>query len=99
MVADTIADLSPVPIITLLGFNGSEAVALAVGHSVNVAVLDIEMPAMKGIDAAVAIRAAVPGSVPLLIAVTGNVDPPLDVRIRLAFEVVMRKPPDLDALI
>jgi CheY-like chemotaxis protein len=97
MVADAIADVSPVPVITFVGFNGSEAVALPVEHSVNVAILDIEMPAMNGINATAAIRAAMPDSVPLLIAVTGHVNPSLDARIKIAaFDVVMRKPPDLE---
>jgi two-component system response regulator DesR len=40
---------------------GDEVVAAAEAHDVEVALLDIEMPGMTGIDAAGALRAALPG--------------------------------------
>ncbi|MCY0919051.1 MULTISPECIES: response regulator [unclassified Streptomyces] len=40
---------------------GDEVVAAARAHDVNVALLDIEMPGMTGIEAAAALRAALPG--------------------------------------
>lgn len=39
---------------------GDEVVAAALSHDVNVALLDIEMPGMTGIEAAAALREAVP---------------------------------------
>lgn len=41
---------------------GDEVVAAARSHDVNVALLDIEMPGMTGIEAAAALRAAEPSS-------------------------------------
>ncbi|KOU48581.1 response regulator transcription factor [Streptomyces sp. NPDC060334] len=40
---------------------GDEVVAAARAHDVNVALLDIEMPGMTGIEAAAALRTALPG--------------------------------------
>jgi two-component system response regulator DesR len=99
MLADSITELSPEPVYTFIGYDGREAVALAIEHAVNVAVLDIDMPVMNGIDAALAIRAAMPDCAPLLIALTGYLGNSLDERIGLAFDFVMRKPPDVDGLL
>jgi CheY-like chemotaxis protein len=99
MLAEAITEVSPVPVYTFIGYDGAEAVTLAVEFSVNVAVLDIDMPVMNGIDAALAIRRAIPDCTPMLIAVTGHFDPSLDERARLAFDVVMKKPPALDKLV
>ncbi|NED85987.1 response regulator transcription factor, partial [Streptomyces sp. SID11233] len=40
---------------------GDEVVAAARAHAVDVALLDIEMPGMTGLDAAAALREALPG--------------------------------------
>ncbi|MGW4647501.1 response regulator transcription factor [Kitasatospora sp. NPDC004289] len=48
---------------------GDEVVAAVTGHQVEVAVLDIEMPGMTGIEAAAAVRKAAPG-VRIVIATT-----------------------------
>jgi hypothetical protein len=53
----------------------------------------------NGINAALAIRAAMPECTPLLIALTGFPGNSLDGRLEKAFDVAMLKPPDMDKLL
>jgi len=46
--------------------NGEEAVALSIKHRPDLVILDLEMPLMNGIDAAGAIKQALPG-VPIIL--------------------------------
>lgn len=61
-------------------------------------VLDINMPIMDGIDVAIAIRAALPETLPVLIGLTGNPVNLMPERARLAFDYLLLKPPDFEAL-
>ena len=54
--------------------DGEEAVRLVKALKPNVAVLDVGMPRMDGVQAAFAIRKALGVEAPLLIAVSGNSD-------------------------
>lgn len=96
MLALLLVDASPMRITTDIGFDGEQALRLALAHRPSVAVLDIDMPAMNGIEAALRIRRALDGDAPLLIAVTGNTHPAEATRV---FDRVLRKPVDIDALL
>ena len=51
---------------------GDEVVAAARGHRPDVALLDIEMPGIDGIEAAAALRSEVPGCTPLILTTFGR---------------------------
>lgn len=55
--------LSPYPDIRVVGMaaNGDEAVSLAAAHTPHVAIMDISMPGMNGVDATRAVRDVCPG--------------------------------------
>ena len=72
--ATLLVESSTVPLTVDIGFDGVQAVQLALCHPPAVAFLDIEMPRTNGADAAMAIRDALSGRAPLMVAVTGNPD-------------------------
>jgi CheY-like chemotaxis protein len=61
-------------------------------------ILDIEMPQMDGINAAIRIRSALGSGVPLLIALTGHTGMTKLAASSTAFDHVLLKPVDVDAL-
>jgi len=81
-----------------VGFDGVQAVHLAAGHRPDVAILDIEMPRLSGVDAACAIKARMPAGGPLLIAMTGNADSALAAAASGVFDHVLQKPVDWPTL-
>jgi CheY-like chemotaxis protein len=88
------------PLSVNVAFDGYEALQVATGTvQPHVVVLDIEMPIMDGIEAAIAIRKTLGEAAPLLIAVSGHVQ-----RVEVAsrgpvFDHAFCKPVDADELI
>lgn len=97
LLAEVLEEFSPVDITIDCANNGAEALAMALERPPAVALLDINMPVMDGIEAAVAIRSALPDT--LLIALTGNVANMVSVRSRTAFDHVLSKPVRIDDLV
>jgi CheY-like chemotaxis protein len=81
-----------------VAYDGAQAVAAARLHPPDAALLDIEMPILGGVDAAQAIRLAMAGNPPFLIAMTGNPDSVEAGRASGVFSHVLAKPVDLVAL-
>jgi CheY-like chemotaxis protein len=77
--------------------DGKDALDLALRRPPDIAILDIHMPHIGGIELAHALRTVFPHRVPVLIAATaGNTDAAIDSRM---FDAVIRKPVDLVALV
>jgi len=93
LLATFIQGTSLMRVTTNVAFDGAQAV------EPNAVVLDIDMPKMNGIDAAKAIRAALPLDTPLLIAMTGNLYHSAAMSTRLVFDHVLAKPIDFDLLL
>lgn len=85
------------PIEVELAHDGAEAVAAMFARPAEVVVLDINMPVMDGIEAALAIRARLGARAPLLIGVTGNMAN-ISPRSKEAFDRVLPKPVDMALL-
>ncbi|WP_280154375.1 response regulator [Piscinibacter sp. XHJ-5] len=70
--ADTLGALLEIllPCKVDLAYDGRQAVELAQSHRPDVAIFDIAMPRMSGIEAAAQLRRDYPGNTPLLVAVT-----------------------------
>lgn len=81
-----------------IGFDGAQAVDLARAHRPAVAVLDIDMPVMDGLEAAMAIRHTMGRSSPVLIAMTGNPGRLEDRDVHHVFDHVLAKPLDVARL-
>lgn len=103
--AETLAQLlrllvDPPPDI-VLAFDGEEALAAATrsGASPDVVIMDIEMPRMDGVQAAMGIRGALEGRAPTLIAVSGHVDMEKLARGSSAFDHALRKPLQVNELL
>lgn len=102
--AGALADLLPLlstrPMTVMVALNGLEAVRLATSSlKLHAVLLDIEMPVMNGIQAAMAIREALGEACPVLIAVSGHVG-----HVELAqggglFDHAFRKPVEPDDLV
>jgi CheY-like chemotaxis protein len=74
VLAELLRYLLPPPIDIVLALDGEQAVAAATRvPRPDVLILDIEMPRMNGLDAAIQIRTALGNPAPLLIAATGHV--------------------------
>ena len=99
LLATFIQGTSLMRVTTNVAFDGAQAVERAKAHRPNAVVLDIDMPKMNGIDAAKAIRAALPLDTPLLIAMTGNLYHSAAMSTRLVFDHVLAKPIDFDLLL
>ena len=98
MLAALLRLLIPPPIEIVLAFDGEQAVAAATSlHTPDVVILDIEMPRMNGLTAAVRIRSELGSRAPMLIAVTGH---PGMTRLAgaSAFDHVLMKPVEVDHL-
>lgn len=81
---------------TITVMDGLQALEETIALKPAVVVLDIEMPIMSGIEAAIAIR-GLPGPAPVLIAVSGVEPSALD-GYGYVFDFVFGKPPPFDAL-
>ena len=99
MLAELLADaLEPAPE-TVVAYDGAQALALALERTPEVAVLDIDMPKLSGIEAAKAMRLRLQERRPVLIAVTGNASRDKSSGMRDAFDHVLGKPVDMDLLL
>lgn len=99
MLATLIVDASLMAITTDIGFDGCDALRLAIARPPAVAVLDIDMPCMNGLEAARRIRAELDRDAPLLIAVTGNPLHAAAAQSGDAFDRVLIKPVDIERLL
>lgn len=102
--AQTLAELLrlllPPPVEIVLAFDGEEALASATGSRIpHAVIMDIEMPAMDGVNAAIGIRRKLNGGAPTLIAVTGHMAMITLPRVRNAFDHALVKPVKLDELL
>lgn len=95
-----VLELMVAPVQISLACDGVEAVETATSASSvpDAVVTDIEMPRMDGVTAASKIRRALGAATPLLIAMTGHAALTTNAAITDAFDHVLRKPVDLDAL-
>lgn len=72
--------------------DGEEAVILALRRMPALAVLDVEMPRLGGVDAATTIRLAASGAPLVLVAVSGNPDSVAAAQASGVFDFVFGKP-------
>jgi two-component system response regulator DesR len=97
--AEILVDSLPFNVVTDVGYDGAQGLSLALAHRPDVAILDIDMPVMNGINAAFAIRHAFFSNPPLLIAISGKIFRENGVDLSAAFDEIFQKPIDLDRLI
>jgi CheY-like chemotaxis protein len=99
--AELLRLLLPPPLEIVLAYDGQEAVeaATAGGAPPDAVLLDIEMPPMNGIDAAIAIRRSLPKATTALIAMTGHSGRSILASARNAFDHVLLKPLDVQELL
>ena len=79
--------------------NGHEAVLAAGTQRPDIAILDIDMPVMNGMDAAVAMRTLAGHPPPLFIAMSGHPDHVLACTSSGVFALVLPKPLEIDRLL
>ena len=82
-----------------LAFDGVEAVEKVKVGSFDCVLMDIKMPRMNGVDAAIGIRSALGSGAPTLIAVTGYVGIAKLAGASNAFDYVLTKPVKVDELL
>lgn len=82
-----------------VAYGGHEALETAAQQRPDVAVLDIEMPAMDGVQLASALREAFPDGSPLLVALSGNLQRISALRHGSPFDHHFSKPADMDAIV
>jgi CheY-like chemotaxis protein len=84
---------------TAVALNGHEALKAATNLRPDVAIFDIDMPEMNGMDAAVALRLLAGDPQPLLIAMSGHPDHVLASNCTGVFALALNKPIDIDKLL
>lgn len=82
-----------------VAYGGRDALERASKDAPDVAVLDIEMPGMDGVELANAIRTAFPTNTPLLVALSGNLLRLSELQHTATFDYLLSKPADVDAMI
>jgi CheY-like chemotaxis protein len=103
--AETLAEMLRLfvapPIEIVLAFDGQEALAATTGSKPlpDAVIMDIEMPRMNGVNAAIGIRSALGSGAPTLIAVTGYVGIAKLAGASTAFDHVLTKPVRVDELL
>lgn len=103
--AETLAELLqllvPPPIEILLAFDGKQALAAATtsNPTPDVVIIDIEMPQIDGVNAALGIRTALGSGAPIIIAVTGHVGMTQLAGASGAFDHTLLKPASVDELL
>jgi len=85
----------------MLAFDGEAALAAATTSASrpDAVIMDIEMPRMDGVNAAVGIRGALGSGAPTLIAVTGHASIGEVAGVKGAFDHVLMKPVEPEELI
>ena len=81
-----------------VAYGGSAAVECGRCGPLEAIVLDIEMPGLDGFGAAAALRAATQGTLPVLIAVSGNPSKVVAALASGVFDHALRKPIDVAQL-
>lgn len=102
--AETLAELLRLrvepPVEVIVAFDGRQALALATGPPIpDAVIMDIEMPVMDGVSAAIEIWHALGSRSPLLIAATGRADMVEGTCLRSAFDHALSKPLNVDNLL
>jgi len=103
--AETLAQLLRLliapPVDIVLAFDGLEALAAATRGTPrpDAVILDIEMPQMDGVNAAMAIRNALGSETPTLIAVSGHWDMARLARVNSAFDHALPQPVQVHDLV
>ena len=103
--AETLAELLRLlvapPIEIVLAFDGEEALAVTTGSTSppDAVIMDIEMPRMDGVNAAIGIRSALGRGAPTLIAVSGYAGITKLAGVSRAFDHVLTKPVKVDELL
>lgn len=102
--AETLAELLRLlidpPVAIVLAFDGQEALAAATGAcKPDAVIMDIQMPRMDGVKAAIGIRSALGSEAPTLIAITGYVDITKRQGVRGVFDHVLTKPANVDEIV
>jgi two-component system response regulator MprA len=98
--AELLQILIPPPLTLVLAFDGEEALAAAIGpQRPDAVIMDIEMPRMNGVDAALRIRRVLGSEAPPVIAVTGYVGAAKLRDLSQAFDHVLPKPVNVDELL
>jgi len=103
--AETLAELLRLlvarPIEIVLAFDGKEALAATTSRAPlpDAVIMDIQMPRMDGLNAAIEIRSALGSSAPTLIAMTGHLGIPKVAGVSGAFDHVLLKPVNVDKLL
>jgi len=89
------------PVEIVLAFDGQEALEATTGSRrlPDTVIMDIEMPRMNGVNAAIGIRSALGSGAPTLIAVTGCVGIAMLAGASSAFDHVLTKPVEVDELL
>jgi len=82
-----------------VAYGAHHALERAAQEVPDVAVLDIEMPRMDGVELAKVFKAAFPTNPPLLIALSGNLLRLSELRGTATFDHLLSKPTDVDAMI
>ena len=90
--------LEPLPTFHV-AHNGADALALGLAHLHDVAVLDIDMPSMSGIEVAQGMQARLGLACPVMIALTGNLFRNPSQGMNQAFDHALGKPVDIERLL
>jgi|JI10StandDraft_1071094.scaffolds.fasta_scaffold179725_2 CheY-like chemotaxis protein len=97
LMADLLRTCSSVDSVEV-AYDGQDGVDKARAHLPDMVVLDIEMPRLSGVDAAMAIRLAEPSRRPYLVAMTGKPDSLHAAIASGTFDCVLGKPVPWSAL-
>ena len=98
LLAEVISMTSDEHLEMIVCLNGREALDAVRERTTAAVLLDIDMPVMNGVDAAIAIRKNVPAPWPLLVAITGRSDNLAALDALGIFDVVLGKPADVHRL-
>ncbi len=88
------------PLTTLrVAYGGKEALDAAALQPPDVALVDLEMPLMDGVEVSIALRAALPAGSPLIVGLSGNVLRLSRLKHKSPFDHLMVKPIDIEVLL
>lgn len=99
LLSEMLIESSASPITTDVGYNSAQAIELAKARPPQFVLLDVDMPVMSGLDAALAIRALYPADSTVLIGMTGNPARYVSADVRRAFDHVLTKPVDITRIL
>lgn len=99
LLAEVIVVASAVPVEVAVAFDGAQALALAVSRPFHCVIMDLDMPVLDGMSAALEIRLRLGPRAPLLVAVTGNPAHLSSPCTRGIFDHTLDKPTDIEELL